>query len=140
MKSITKITGFSLIGKKKMLTSAKIDNVQNFFFHNLDDNKLLYKRAKFQVNSLCGLDDTFNATSEPPCTTGLKMKSYQTCFIWIINNSQKSRLLNYYLHRSEVKCSECPMSLLFLRRSMLINFFRSSHQRRSIKKVFLKIS
>ena len=64
-----------------MLTSAKIDNFQEFFFHKLDDNKLLYKCAKFQVNSFCGLDfiamgrkfthPCFNATSEPPCTIGL---------------------------------------------------------------------
>ena len=39
-----------------MLTSAKIDNFQEFFFHKLDENKLLYKCAKFQVNSFCGLD------------------------------------------------------------------------------------
>ena len=31
LKSITKITGFFLIGKKKMLTSAKIDNFWEFF-------------------------------------------------------------------------------------------------------------
>ena len=82
LKSITKITGFSLIGKKKMLTSAEIDYFQGFFFlHKVDDNKLLYKCAKFQVNSFCGLDFSlgvnlppppcFNATSEPPCTIGL---------------------------------------------------------------------
>ena len=52
---MTKITGFSLIGKKKMLTSAKIDNFQEFFFDKLDGNKLLYKCAKFQVNNFCGL-------------------------------------------------------------------------------------
>ena len=60
LKSITKITGFSLIGKKKMLASAKIDNFQDFFPHKLDDNKLLYKCAKFQVNSFCGLDFSYS--------------------------------------------------------------------------------
>ena len=45
------MTGFSVIGKKKVLTSAKIDNFQEFFFHKLDDNKLLYKFAKFQVTA-----------------------------------------------------------------------------------------
>ena len=39
-----------------MLTLAKIDNFQESFFHKLDDNKLLYKCAKFQVYSFCGLD------------------------------------------------------------------------------------
>ena len=39
-----------------MLTSAKIDNFQAFFPHKLDDNKLLYKCAKFQVDSFCDLD------------------------------------------------------------------------------------
>ena len=50
------MTGFFPIDKKKMLTPAKIDNFQQFFFHKLDENKLLYKCAKFQVNSFCGLD------------------------------------------------------------------------------------
>ena len=54
LKSITKIRGFSLIGKKKMLTSARIDNFQEFFFDKLDGNNLLYKCAKFQVNRICG--------------------------------------------------------------------------------------
>ena len=27
-----------------------------FFLHKLDGNKLLYKCAKFQANSFCGLD------------------------------------------------------------------------------------
>ena len=39
-----------------MLTLANIDYFQESFFHKLDDNKLLYKCAKFQVNSFCGLD------------------------------------------------------------------------------------
>ena len=59
LESITKIKGSSLIGKKKMLTSAKIDNFQEFFFHKLDGNKLLYECAKFQGNSFCGLDFSF---------------------------------------------------------------------------------
>ena len=85
MKSVTKMTGFSVIGKKKVLTSAKIDNFQEFFFHKLDDNKLLYKFAKFQVTAFVvwilasgrggggGVNlppPCFNTTSEPPCTIG----------------------------------------------------------------------
>ena len=74
-----------------MLTSAKTDNFQEFFFQKLDHNKLLYKCAKFQVNSFFDLDFSlgvggvggvrvnlpppcFNATSEPPCTIGLSRK------------------------------------------------------------------
>ena len=48
-----------MIGKKKMLISAKIDNFQEFFFHKLDENKLLYNCAKFQVNSFCGLNFSY---------------------------------------------------------------------------------
>ena len=56
LKNIRKITGFSLIGKKKNTDISKNLQFSGIFFHKLDENKLLYKCTKFQVNSFCGLD------------------------------------------------------------------------------------
>ena len=56
MKSITKITGFPLIGKKKNADISKNWQFPGIFLHKLDENKVLYKCAKFQVNGFCGLD------------------------------------------------------------------------------------
>ena len=101
MKSITKITGFSLIGKKKMLTLAKTDNFQEFFSHKLDGNKLLYKCAKFQVNSFCGLDFSRGGggiflfcCSE--CLHGLFLSSTLKIFkYWINLLVMKCKLINF---------------------------------------------
>ena len=42
--------------KAKNADISKNWQFPGFFSHKLDDKKLLYKCAKFQVNSLCGFD------------------------------------------------------------------------------------